>query len=133
MKKFIIPILIMFLASCSFLPAKSPIALQEVYNADTATIRLYEQIIWSTDKNYSTYQSLYSQIDDQISTILIVDSARLHNKLFLKDANDIKKRFTKYENQHISEVVLNNTELTVNEEEMHALFTDLENSEKNLN
>ena len=88
-------------ASCkvSLVPAKSPDAITAVQNAAIATDNLYDDVIGSTEKYYDTYAATYEAVNKQITQIIILDTERKNSGVILIIAQDIHKRFQKYQNK----------------------------------
>lgn len=112
-------------------PAYDPVVVSEVGSASNMTNDLYDKIINSSDKSYSTYANDYETVALAINHILILDSARERNKIILKIANDIKNRFATYRAEHEQAGTRNNTQLETYKNGMHALWSALYNSEVN--
>lgn len=115
----------------SLVPSRSPEAIAAVQQASASTDNLYNDIIGSSDKTYSTYADNYQVVNQQIEQILVLDSARNKAKVILIIANDIQKRFAKYEAEHKDAGSINNSEAQTYKDYMHALFSSLLNAESN--
>jgi hypothetical protein len=113
----------------TLVPGRSDAAIQQVQDAATATDNLYDNIIANSDKSYNASADNYKEVKEQIMQILVLDSARKNTKVILIIANDISKRFAKYENEHKQNGTINNSQARTYQDYMHALFSSLLNAE----
>ncbi len=120
-------------ASCkvSLVPTRSQDAITAVQNAAIATDNLYSDIIGSTEKDYATYATNYEIVNKQITEIIIMDSERKKSGVILIIAQDIHKRFQKYQEEHRQAGTINNSQARTYKDYMHALFSSLLNAENN--
>lgn len=135
MKKSLILLLVVISFSCSVFkvtPTYNPTAVEMVRSAAENTNQMYSDMINTSDKTYDLFESTYLSISKQINDILVFDSARDKSKVILMMANDIKKRFSKYEFEHKSSVTLNNSQVQSYRDGMSALWKSLYNAEINL-
>ena len=126
-------LLVIIFSSCkvSLVPTRSQDAITAVQNAATATDNLYDDIIGSTEKDYASYATTYESINKQITEIIILDSERKKAGVILIIAQDIQKRFQKYQNEHRQAGAINSSQARTYKDYMHALFSSLLNAENN--
>lgn len=136
MKLKFLPILFAIFATLVFtscrvtlVPARSDAAIQLVQQTATATDILYAGMAASENKSYELFAPDYDSVSKQITQILSLDSSRKKSAVILIIANDIQKRFAKYQAEHQKAETLNEAEIRTYKNYMHALFSSLLNAE----
>ncbi len=133
MKKILLFLSIVFvLNACTvhLVPQKSQTIIDMVNTSANNTNALYDHVISSGDKYYGNYANEYANIDSEISEIITLDSARTKPKIILGMMHDVQNRFSNYEADHKARI-LNNSELQVYKDEMHAIWSTIINAENN--
>lgn len=135
MKKLIVILSLLFIfSSCkvSFVPTASVVIKSQVTAAIKTTDSLFVAESVNTDKSFTTYQSVYTSLQNSISSIQSQDSARAKSGLILLQVARLQSAFNQFIATHQSKGVLNNVEIETNHNIIDALWLPILVSENSL-
>lgn len=130
--KFLLSALILY--SCiSCTPRYSAQSFEKTKMTWDASDALFDRIIQSPDKNYTSYTTDYQTIDVEIAALQEIDHARAKNKIIVKILTDIQNRFDTYESEHKGAGNINDAQARSYKYGMDVLWKELYNTEMKLN
>lgn len=131
MKFKILLLALVFFTACT--PKYNQEAVNRTISTRQATVALYNKIIQSQDKNYTSYSDDYLIINAEVDILSLLNESRKNADVSKKIIGDIKARFNTYEGEHKAKGVINASEAQVYKNGMEALWKILYNTELNLN
>ena len=97
-------------------------AVQLAQYGSDKTDTVFARIIRSTDKHYITYSSEFLDINATVSSLRILDSIRPSASKFYLLSDKLKQRLLEDEEEYRLKDVINNTNASTMDAEIHALW-----------